>query len=408
MSLLEPFLVFFLMFSLFGRQAKKKKHLSGKKVKTRRLPKLYSKGGLRLGKAVLSKSAETQHMLITGGTGSGKTNAIHHLLPQIRKRGQKAIIVDTTSRFVESYYDPKKDFILNPFDARARDWHPWADCKEKYDFEEISNAFIYMTGSEQDPFWKTSARTVFESLLEKGKETKDLPFLCKMLMEGSLAELAQHLSGTAGGALVAPSGDRTAHSIRAVTAGELKALRHFQKTDSPFSIHDWIHSKSEDSFLFLSCTRGQRSTLVRPISVWFSIALRATMTLEDDLSRRILFANDELPSMGRINSLGTCLAEGRSAGVCALLAVQSPAQIDAIYGVREAKAIKGQLSTTLIFRENNAEVAEEVSKQLGSKEIVEAQEGIFLRSSPDARWGEPILPKPPKADHFCNRYSKPL
>ena len=217
---------------------------------------------------------------------------------------------------------------------------------------------------------------MLESLLERGRKEKDLPHLCEMLMQGSLNDLAVYLEGTVGGALIDPKGDKTAHSIRAVTAGELKALRYFKKTTSPFSIRDWIHSDNEDSVLFFSCTRGQRSTLVRLVSVWFSIALRAAMTLEDDLNRRIWIINDELPSMGRINSLGTCLAEGRSAGICALLAVQSPAQIDAIYGIREAKAIKGQLSTTLIFRENNAEVAEEVSKQLGRKEVQEAQEGI--------------------------------
>ena len=144
----------FFLFYQFGRQIKKKKLISGKPVKKRRFPKFYTKGGLRLGKAALLKKAETHHMLITGGTGSGKTNAIHHLLPQIRKRGQKVIIVDTTSRFIGSYYDSKKDFILNPFDARTEEWHPWADCKESYDFEEISSAFIHMTGSEQDPFWE--------------------------------------------------------------------------------------------------------------------------------------------------------------------------------------------------------------------------------------------------------------
>ena len=112
------------------------------------------------------------------------------------------------------------------------------------------------------------------------------------------------------------------------------------------------------------------------MAVWFSIALRGAMTLEDDPERRIWFVNDELPSMGKITSLKTCLSEGRSSGVSAILAVQSPAQIDAIYGREEAKAIRGQLSTKLIFREKDPQVAEEVSRQGGRKEVVETQEGI--------------------------------
>lgn len=48
----------------------------------------------------LVKNTETQHILITGTTGAGKTNMLNELLPQIRMHGQRAIIVDVTGSFV--------------------------------------------------------------------------------------------------------------------------------------------------------------------------------------------------------------------------------------------------------------------------------------------------------------------
>src|SRR5690606_7596089 len=48
----------------------------------------------------LIKDKETSHTLITGTTGSGKTNCLHTLLPQIRERPNRAIIVDLTGDFV--------------------------------------------------------------------------------------------------------------------------------------------------------------------------------------------------------------------------------------------------------------------------------------------------------------------
>ncbi|MBA2611511.1 MAG: type IV secretion system DNA-binding domain-containing protein, partial [Bacteroidetes bacterium] len=84
---------------------------------------------LKLAGLPLLKDKETSHILITGTTGSGKTNAFHVLLPQIRKRQNRAIVVDVTGDYVSRYYDPMTDIILNPLDTRSLSWNPWADCE---------------------------------------------------------------------------------------------------------------------------------------------------------------------------------------------------------------------------------------------------------------------------------------
>ncbi|KIE06287.1 hypothetical protein NF27_AF00010, partial [Candidatus Jidaibacter acanthamoeba] len=67
-------------------------------------------------------SGETQHTMIAGSTGSGKTILISEIIEQIKLRGDKAVIYDFTGTFTERFYNPKKDIILNPFDSRSRGW----------------------------------------------------------------------------------------------------------------------------------------------------------------------------------------------------------------------------------------------------------------------------------------------
>ncbi|HJD59009.1 MAG TPA: Flp pilus assembly complex ATPase component TadA, partial [Rickettsia endosymbiont of Ceroptres masudai] len=56
----------------------------------------------------LVQNSERKHILITGTTGSGKTNMLNELLPQIRKEHGRAIIVDLTGSFTK-FFDPKSD-----------------------------------------------------------------------------------------------------------------------------------------------------------------------------------------------------------------------------------------------------------------------------------------------------------
>ncbi|KJV77334.1 type II/IV secretion system family protein [Orientia tsutsugamushi str. UT76] len=53
----------------------------------------------------LVKNSERLHILITGTTGTGKTNMLNELLPQIRLHKDRAIIVDTTGAFTDRFFD---------------------------------------------------------------------------------------------------------------------------------------------------------------------------------------------------------------------------------------------------------------------------------------------------------------
>jgi hypothetical protein len=85
----------------------------------RRAPGSFAIGGVGVPDAF-----ETEHILLCGAPGTGKTNIIVKMLAGIRKRGRRAIVYDTAGTFVEKFYRPGVDVLLNPLDARADAWSP--------------------------------------------------------------------------------------------------------------------------------------------------------------------------------------------------------------------------------------------------------------------------------------------
>jgi type IV secretory pathway TraG/TraD family ATPase VirD4 len=85
---------------------------------------------------------------------------------------------------------------------------------------------------------------------------------------------------------------------------------------------------------------------------------------------------DELPTLNHLRDLETLLAETRKYGGCAILALQSPAQLDAIYGQSSAQTIIGNCATKIVFAEQNPVNAEKIAEMFGEQEIKEYQKGL--------------------------------
>ena len=74
------------------------------------------------------KRAETQHTMVSGTTGSGKTVLISDLVSQIRNRNERCILYDKMGTYTRSFFDPSCDVLMNPLDARSPCWSPFFEA----------------------------------------------------------------------------------------------------------------------------------------------------------------------------------------------------------------------------------------------------------------------------------------
>ena len=106
---------------------------------------------------------ETQHTIVSGTTGSGKTVLIADLVSQIRARGERCVIYDKMGSYTRAFFDPARDVLMNPLDARAPRWSPFLEARNPRDFDMMAAALIPQQKDAVDPFWVTAARQLFSN-----------------------------------------------------------------------------------------------------------------------------------------------------------------------------------------------------------------------------------------------------
>ena len=320
---------------------------------------------------------ETQHTIVSGTTGSGKTVLISDLVAQIRARGERCVIYDKMGSYTATFFDPARDVLMNPLDARAPRWSPFLEARNPRDFDMMAAALIPQQKDTVDPFWVTAARQLFANgagvLREKGVTQNRV--LVEHLLKTDLTALAQAMEGTVAQSIVDPENPKTALSVRAMLTANLAAFEFLPDEGTPFSIREWISRERQDGFLFLTSRGDQHASLRGLISTWLEIAVNAMLSLAQDDGRRIWVILDELPTLHQVPSLQPGLAESRQFGGCFVLGVQVASALRDLYGRNGAETISGLCGTRVVLAAPDRDTAQWSADSLGRSEVEEVAEG---------------------------------
>ncbi|PBN43503.1 type IV secretion system DNA-binding domain-containing protein [Sphingobium sp. D43FB] len=342
----------------------------------RSLLRRQRKGSLSIGGVTMPQAYEPEHIVLCGAPGTGKTNIITTMLQGIRRDGKRAIVYDTAGSFVEKFYRPGKDILLNPLDERTDRWSPWVDVPRDYHYDQIAQSTI--PDKAGDPFWARAARGTLVGVLKKLARQRHtlVSILLDRLVRSGLKELAAFAQGTEAAAFISLEGDRTSAGIQAELATVMRSFSYLDDTTNGFSIRSWVENEADDSWLFITVKADQLPSLRPLITVWIDIAIGAIMSMPPDPERRLYCIIDELPTLQRLPSLSDFLARARKYGGCGILGFQSYPQLEATYGIQDAAAITGYCSTWIALRANDTPTAKHVSENLGQVEQIEANEGM--------------------------------
>ena len=320
--------------------------------------------------------AETQHTIVSGTTGAGKTVLISGLVEQIRSKGERCILYDKMGSYTQAFFDPKRDVLLNPLDARSPRWSPFFEARNPRDFDMMAAALIPQQRDTVDPFWVTAARQLFANgagvLWQRG--VTENRSLVDHLLKTELTALAEAMEGTVAQSIVDPGNPKTALSVRAMLTAHLAALEFLPDTGEPFSIRKWVSRKDGGGFLFLTSRGDQHASLRGLISTWLEIAVNALLSLDQDGGRRVWVILDELPTLHQVPSLQPGLAESRQFGGCFVLGIQVSSALRDLYGRNGAETISGLCGTRVVFAAPDSDTAQWSAESLGRAEVEEVSE----------------------------------
>jgi type IV conjugative transfer system coupling protein TraD len=332
---------------------------------------------LRVGDVPLIKDSETGHILVAGTTGSGKTTLVENLLDAIRGRGDRAIIADVGGEMMSRHFRAG-DRILGPFDFRSVDWSPHAERLSPADDDRLSKSMIPDSPDSREREWPLYAQSVVAAVMqrsaERGEATNER--VMYYLTVASNEELRELVRGLPAQTLFDDGAAKMLASVRGIIGSYLSSYRYLPPaagTDA-WSIRSWV--KYGTGWLWMPY-RDDHAAALRPLlSAWIGEVTSAVLSLRPDRKRRIWLIVDECASLGRVQSLADNLTKGRKYGLCAVLGIQSLAQLRQIYGRDGAQILTDSANTWAVFRAGDPDTARWVSDGLGERELERADESL--------------------------------
>lgn len=382
---------------------------------------------LAIGRVPLIRHKEPYGMLLLGAQGTGKTSATEAILEGVEARGEPAVIYDYGPGLMPRFFKADRgDIILNPLDERSASWSPWSEIQTVADCAAVAESFI-PNANERDPFWGDAGRLLYAEILERLRTDPDrsVEKLLHILLRMTQAEMREILAGTHAAKLFDDGAERTGKSVEIHNSIYIKALglleaKAGRATD--FSIYSYVQALDEPApdrsrpWLWLTTDPRSSPTLKPLLSCWTNAVATALLSLPERLDRRLWFILDELATLHALPSLPPFMQNARKRGGCALITLQTPAQLKSIYKEADAQTILNGCQTQAIFRVSDAEGSEWASRSIGYAEVEEMRESTRLSShgqrghevqlSVDKRIGPVVMPAEIAMTPDCRCYLK--
>ena len=329
----------------------------------------------RKNKLPIPYKIENKHFFILGAPGSGKTLLLNKVLEQLKIREEKAIIHDFKGDFIDKFYNPIEDLIFNPIDGDIS-WSIFNDIENEFDIDFIAASIIPEPTFKEDPFWKSAARDVLIAILKycyQNDLTKNNNIF--EILKKSNEEIVELLEKNGFGYVkdyISGKDSKQAQSVMATLKQHTKFLEILQ--DGDFSIKDYL--KKGKGFIFLQNTASIKDTISPALSLFLDVFAKNILSLRDDLNRRIFFILDEFGMLNRLNSIVDLLTNGRSKGASIWLAIQDVGQINNLYGDNLRQTIMNACNNYFIFKVNDYQTAELLSKKIGEAKIKNIDEMV--------------------------------
>ena len=327
-------------------------------------------GLVRFGSVPMPPDVETLHSLICASTGTGKTVALRQLLTDIRRRGDRAIVLDAGHDLSRSFRRDD-DLVLSAGDDASLGWDLRNEVRRPSEWARFVAAVVPVTGGGDSGEWVRKAQAFLTAICEQvGTETTNRELLT-IATAWDTAALAPVLEGTPAASLLAEGGDRYLVSVRNNLGEKLASWKYGKSGD--FSLRRYMTS-DDRRWLWLPYRDMEKGTQGPAIAAWIDmLVLSGLERAEQASTHRTWIIIDELDSIGTIGGLKEAVTRLRKSNVAVVAAIQDLSQLVERYGRETAQTLFGCFSNRLFLRCTASDLAEKVAKELGEAEYEETR-----------------------------------
>jgi type IV secretory pathway TraG/TraD family ATPase VirD4 len=351
---------------------------------------------IKIGDTTIPFEMESKHLLILGTSGSGKGVLANQLVAQINARKMKSrpndrcIFYDLKGEYIAKQYNQKRDLIFNPFDERSVAWTLFNEIESYPDYDVIAKS-LFLPPDSREAYWYNCASDVFRAGLiyldrNNFRTNRDLLDLFSLSMDDiKLAFSTLPLAEQGAMKHIDNPESHTGSTIISILNERILFLKYLANMDGDFSFRKFIRNQQNESGVnpnLYILNIDQYKTIFQPLmSFAIDTLIRETLSIPDQLDRRIYFILDELGSLFKMDSIIDLLTVGRSKGACLFCANQDLGRIKDIYGESNVETIFNNFNTIFVFRINDPKTSDFLSQAMGERQLIRRVE--TRQMSPD-------------------------
>ncbi|HOB25651.1 MAG TPA: type IV secretory system conjugative DNA transfer family protein [Bacilli bacterium] len=344
------------------------------------------------------------HTLVIGSTGSGKTTAVvEPLIYSLIKHGESMILTDPKGELYINHGTLLKArgykiIILNLRDPqRGNAWNPLTMPYRLYKAGNIDKATeliddiasnIMIDKSAQDPFWGESASDYLSGCIlgliqDADEEVVNLSSISYMTTVGEdklgnstyireyfrMKGEDSSVYTYAGNTINAPS--ETKGSILSTFRQKIRIFATRENISEMLAYSDFnMEDVGKTKTALFICVQDEKTTYHALATIFIKQCYETLIDVAQQspgnkLPCRTNFILDEFANMPPLKDVTTMITAARSRAIRFTFIIQNYAQLDKVYGVEQAKTIRGNCANIIYILTNELAALEEISKLCG-------------------------------------------
>ena len=329
----------------------------------------------------LTEKMLQMHVLLMGGTGSGKTNTIKHMIPQIQNSmGLDDVMLIFDSKLDFEEFHRNTDYIITyRKNSRGTDviWNlfmelvadGWGKNEIYSNADEMAEViFAQAVEKSSQPFFPTAARDILSAIIKaitilgindknyriQYMNNKALLRYLTSLDAKKLNEFLSPIPELAGVLKYVGNGksDQALGVFAELQSVVNKVFTRNFSLDGRFSVRKTVNDRLGKT-LFIEYDPSKGKALQPVYQVLIDLFLKEALNPNREKKGRVFVICDELKMLPHVNHLEDALNFGRSLGVSVIAGIQSMQQLYEVYGEFGGKNIAAAFQTVFCFHTND-------------------------------------------------------